>query len=62
MGSRVQLTQQRHTPSDPVLLGVVGGQRHGDHEVGGVARGGQSASPLTRLVQWSHIARPLGDV
>lgn len=57
-----ELAQQGHAAPDPVLLRVVGGQRHGDHEVGGMARGGQCPSPLAGLVQRSHVAWSLGDV
>lgn len=42
-----------------MLLGVVGGQGHGNHEVGGVARGGQRSPPFTGLVQWRQVAGPL---
>lgn len=58
----VELAQQGHAPSDPVLLGLVRGENHGNHEIGGVARGGQRAPPLTCLIQGSHVARPFGYV
>lgn len=58
----VELAQQGHTTSDPVLLGLVGGENHGNHEIGGMARGGQRAPPLTCLIQGSHVARPFGYV
>lgn len=58
----VELAQQGHAPPDPVLLRVVGGQRHGDDEVRGVARGGQRPPPLAGLVQRRHIAGSFGDV
>lgn len=58
----VELAEQGHAPPDPVLLGLVGGEDHSDDEVGGVARGGQRAPPLARLIQGSHVARPLGYV
>lgn len=58
----IELAQQGHAPPDPVLLRVVGGQRHGDHEIRGVARSGERPPPLAGLVQRSHVARPVGDV
>lgn len=58
----IELAQQGHAPPDPVLLRVVGGQRHGDDEIRGMARGGQRPSPLAGLVQRRHIAWSFGDV
>lgn len=57
-----ELAQQGHAPPNPVLLGVVGGQRHGDDEVGGVAGGGERAPALAGLVERRHVAGTLGDV
>jgi len=56
--SVVQLTEHGHAPLDPVLRRLAGGQRHGDHKVGGVPRGGQGALPLAGLVQRAHVQRP----
>lgn len=45
-----ELAEQCHPSSDPVLGRHVGVERHGDDIVGGVARGGQGATPLAGLV------------
>ena len=39
----VEGTEQGHAALDPVLLGLVGGDLHSKHEVGGVTGGGQRA-------------------
>lgn len=43
-----------------MLLGLVRGKSHGNHEVGGMASGGQHSSPLARLVQWSKVTGSFG--
>lgn len=45
-----------------MLSGYIRVERHGDDIIGGVARGGQSATPLAGLVDRRHIAHPLGNV
>lgn len=42
--------------------GDVGVECHGDDIIGGVAGGGQGATPLAGLVDGHHITHPLGDV
>ena len=58
--SVVQLTEHGHAPLDPVLWLPAGGQRHGDHKVGGVPRGGQRSLPLAGLVQRAHVQHSSG--
>ncbi len=40
----------------------VGVERHGDDVIGGVAGGGQGATPLAGLVDGHHVTHPLGNV
>ena len=53
--SVIQLTEHGYAPFDPVLRLLARGQRHGDHKVGGVSRGGQRSLPFTGLVQGAHV-------
>ena len=52
----VQLTEAGHTPVDPVLLLVGGGQVNLEDIVGGVTSGGQRAPSSTSLVHWTPIS------
>lgn len=40
----------------------VGVERHGDDIIGGVAGGGQGATPLAGLVDRRQVTHPLGNV
>lgn len=51
----IELAEQGHTTEDPVLLREVRGELEGKDKVGGVAGGGQGASSLAGLVQWTDI-------
>ncbi|KAG7233892.1 hypothetical protein INR49_006454, partial [Caranx melampygus] len=57
-----ELAEKRDPSSDPVLSGHIGSERHSDDIIGGVAGGGQGATPLTGLVDGHHVTHPLGDV
>lgn len=57
-----ELAEQSYASSDPVLSRHVGVECHGDDVVGGVAGGGQSAPPLTGLVDRRYIAHPSWNV
>lgn len=45
-----------------MFSGHVGVERHGDDVIGGVASGGQGATPLAGLVDGHHVTHPLGNV
>lgn len=49
--------EERAAAHDPEVLRLVGGQQHGQHEVGAVARGGEHAGALRRLVERRLVAR-----
>lgn len=53
--SVIQLAQAGHPSVDPVLLGPVRGDLDGQHEVGGVASGGQSPPPGAGLIHRTHV-------
>lgn len=55
----VELAEGSHSSVDPVCLGFVGWDLHGQHVVGGMPCGGERASSSTGLVDWSGICWPL---
>lgn len=57
-----ELAEQCYSSSDPVFSGHIGVERHGDDVIGGMAGGGQGATPLAGLVDGHHVTHPLGNV
>ena len=45
-----------------MLLGLVGGYLHGHNKVGGVAGGGEGATTVAGLVDWSSVGGLLWDL
>lgn len=53
----VELAEERAAAHDPVVRRAVGGQQHGDHEVGRVARRREHAAARARLVHRRRVHR-----
>lgn len=62
MRSLGQLAQHGDAPHYPVRLGLRGGKRHGYHEIRGVSRGGEHASPLRSFVNRTRVGFPFFEI
>ena len=60
--SVIKLTQEGHTPLDPMFLRLVRGYLHTDNKVCGVSGGRQHSSAITGLVERGGVGGSVRDL